>query len=274
MAEYSQPWDGTDIGDALARAPYADDEWDDMYEDMLGSITNIGILLGVGGELIVSGIASPLDIAAGAAFVKGKFYKNTAATTIVVPNPAAAVRIDNIVLRTTWAAKTIRLTRVAGVEGGGAPALVQVDGTTWDLPLAEASITVPGVITVTDTREELVPRGIATMRQGAAGLGPGQTWATSGTTDYRTGEHMVQAGRALWTGGAAIGGQTTVTFPVPFVGGAPVVLLTPANYVGLFDVTVAVMTTNAANFIAMWRSRDGVTTYTNMEWNWFAIGPI
>jgi hypothetical protein len=57
-----------------------------------------------------------------------------------------------VVLRVAWAAQTVRITRIAGTEGAGLPALTQTPGTTYDVPLASASITTGGAITVTDAR--------------------------------------------------------------------------------------------------------------------------
>jgi hypothetical protein len=48
--------------------------------------------------------------------------------------------------------RTVRITRIAGIEGAGAPAITQTAGTTWDIPLAQVSITTGGAITLTDQR--------------------------------------------------------------------------------------------------------------------------
>jgi hypothetical protein len=111
------------------------------------------VLAGHRNELAVTGAASPVSVAAGGALVDGKFYDSDAAETVVIPTPAGATRIDRIVLRKDFSAQTVRITRVAGSEGGGAPAITQVDGTTWDVSLAQCSITTGGTITVTDERQ-------------------------------------------------------------------------------------------------------------------------
>ena len=79
-------------------------------------------------------------------------YFNTASVSVTIPTPASSTRVDYIVLRANWTAQTVRITRVAGTEGAGAPSLTQSAGTTWDIPLATVSITTGGVITVTDAR--------------------------------------------------------------------------------------------------------------------------
>lgn len=153
MTEKSFYWGGTTVGDA-SLAPYDDDEFSDLWRKLFQKDrTTEGVLHDYENELEITGVASPLVIATGAAMVDGKFYENDAAMTIDIPTPAAATRIDRIVLRKEWSTQTVRVARVAGVEGGGVPALTQNDGDTWEIPLAQASITIGGVITVTDERD-------------------------------------------------------------------------------------------------------------------------
>lgn len=150
MAETSLPWSGTTTGDA---GPYSDDTWSDMYRKLfMPDRTLQGVIDNYANELEVTGATSPLSINTGAALVDGKFYENDSSGSVVVPSPAVSTRIDRIVLRKSWSAQTVRITRIEGVEGGGVPALTQNDGTTWDIPLYQASITTGGVITLTDER--------------------------------------------------------------------------------------------------------------------------
>ena len=152
MAEDSFPWDGYSTGDC---GPYSADSWDDLYRYLFTQDQQAtqGPLKGVDDELAVSGTSSPVSVAAGAAVVNGKFYKNTAAANVVVPTPSGATRIDRIVLRADYSAQTVRMARLAGSEGGAAPALTQNDGVMWEISLAQVSITTAGVITVTDERD-------------------------------------------------------------------------------------------------------------------------
>lgn len=150
MAESSFPWtDGTGDG-----GPYAANTWDDIYRYLFTTDQHAteGVLLGVGGELEVTGTSSPLSVAAGAAIVNGKIYINTSAVSVSVPTPSSASRIDLVILRADYSARTVRVVRLAGTEGGSAPTLTQTDGTTWEIPLAQVSITTGGVITLTDKR--------------------------------------------------------------------------------------------------------------------------
>jgi hypothetical protein len=156
MAETSRFWDGTSTGDATA-APY------DAATEFAGVLKSIiaaaalqpdegGVLAGQLNECATSGAATPISVAAGRAICYGTWYQADAAVSVAVPSPGASTRIDRIVLRKDWAAQTVRVTRIAGVEGGGAPALTQTAGVTWDTPLYQLSITTLGVITLTDQR--------------------------------------------------------------------------------------------------------------------------
>lgn len=150
MAEISLPWSGTITGDA---GPYSDDDWSDMYRKLFTiDRTTQGVLLHYENEIEITGGTSPISINTGAAIVDGKFYENDSSANIVVPTPAVSTRIDRIVLRKSWTAQTVRMTRIEGIEGGGVPALTQNDGTTWDIPLYQVSITTGGNITLTDER--------------------------------------------------------------------------------------------------------------------------
>lgn len=150
MSESSWFWGSTTPGDA---GPYTDDEFSDLVRKIFqADRATQGPLTGIGSELAVSGTVSPVTVAAGAAVVDGKLYESTAAETVAIPTPAALTRIDRIVLRKDFSAQTVRITRIAGAEGGSAPAITQLDATTWDVKLAQVSITTGGAITVTDER--------------------------------------------------------------------------------------------------------------------------
>lgn len=157
MAEVSRFWDGTTVGDATS-APYdAPTEFSRAMMSIAGAFaipTNFGgVFRDELNELAVTGAVTPVTVATGRALVYGAWYENDAALTVAIPTPGGATRIDRIVLRKSWVAQTVRVTRIAGAEGGAAPAMTQVAGTTWDIPLAQVSITTGGAITVTSERE-------------------------------------------------------------------------------------------------------------------------
>lgn len=154
MAENSIFWD-TNVAVGDGSASYTMDEIVEnwlRYTMLRGAETSEGVLAGILNQLAVTGTSSPVQVDTGAAYVYGFPYFNTTAVNVTVPTPTTNTRIDTIVLRASWSAQTVRIARVAGVEGAGVPTLTQNGGTTWELPLADVSITTGGVIMVTDRR--------------------------------------------------------------------------------------------------------------------------
>lgn len=153
MAQVSLLWGTNGTGDGN---PYTDTQLFTLFRLLFAHSANLGgVMADTQNELAVSGTSSPVAVATGGAIVYGIPYYNTASENVTIPTPAALTRIDRIVLRADWAAKTVRITRIAGSEGGSAPSMTQSAGATWDIPLATVSITTGGVITVTDAREWL-----------------------------------------------------------------------------------------------------------------------
>lgn len=195
MTQTSRFWDGATIGDATA-APYdANTEFSKVLMSISGAAgiaTNLsGVFRNELNLLAPTGVATPVAIASGRAITWGAWFENDASVNVAIPTPSASTRIDRIVLRKDWAAQTVRITRVAGVEGGGPPALVQVVGTTWDEPIALASITTGGVITITDQRAFVGGSGLPTP---------------TGTNSIL----VSTGGVASWSTTPTIGGSTTI----------------------------------------------------------------
>lgn len=161
MAESSAPWAGIVTGDA---GPYSDELWADIWRKLfVVDRTTQGVIRGYANELIVAGATSPVSVATGAGIVDGKFYESDTPVSVVIPTPAGATRFDRITLRKSWSAQTVRVTRIAGTEGGGVPALVQSDGVTWDIPLASIEAKITGTTTVTDLRKYILTPLISTL---------------------------------------------------------------------------------------------------------------
>lgn len=156
MAERSQFWSTGTTGDGTTTISEA--QTIEFFRDVIapysgsGPSVTQGVLHNVMGRLAVSGVASPISVAAGAALVEGFYYKNDASLNVTVPTPVGATRIDLIVLRADHSARTVRITRIEGTPGAGAPSMTQVAGTTWDVPLAQVTITTGGNITLVDQR--------------------------------------------------------------------------------------------------------------------------
>ena len=153
MTQTSFYWEGTVLGDAIL-APYTEAIYHSLWRKMfLRDRATQGVIRDYLNELVVTGISGGVSVATGAALVDGFFYENDAPVTVDIPTPAASTRVDLIVLRKDPTAQTVRITRIVGTEGAGRPSLTQLDGGTWDLELAQVSITTAGVITVTDFRD-------------------------------------------------------------------------------------------------------------------------
>lgn len=163
MAEKSLLWDTNGTGDGTGTG-FTETDMLQLFRSLFTRTANMG---GVApdflNELAVSGTSSPVAVNTGAALVYGIVYWNTASVNVAIATPAVSTRVDRIVLRADWTAQTARITRIAGTEGAGTPAMTQSAGTTWDIPLATVSITTGGVITVTDAREWLLGTGDGTI---------------------------------------------------------------------------------------------------------------
>ena len=149
MAESSIMWTTGGAGDGTN--PYTMAQVIKWLERTLGS----GIHLGYTNECEPTEAAPNVAVDSGAATIHGFPYENTAALNVNIPNTGAGdERIDRIVLRANWAAQTVRITRIVGVEAPApvAPAITQNDGVTWDEYICQARVTDAGAITVTDER--------------------------------------------------------------------------------------------------------------------------
>lgn len=156
MTETSRFWDGIATGDATT-APY---DGPTEFATVMSAIAFCDAMTDKGGVWLdglndlscSSPGANTQRIANGKGMVYGGWYSNDSNVDVTIATPSGSTRVDRIVLRKSWAAQTIRVTRIAGVEGAGAPSLVQTIGTTWDVPLHQVSITTGGVMTVIDQR--------------------------------------------------------------------------------------------------------------------------
>ena len=148
MTQISIPWGGTSTGDA---GPYGADDWSNIWKTLFTvDSTSQGIVPWYGGKLNVtnSGGYSPANIATGAAIVHGTFYQSDASEQIAIPSPVSNNRTDYIVLRKDHINQTIRLTRLAGTEGGSPPTLTQNETTYWDIRIASTTITPAGALSI------------------------------------------------------------------------------------------------------------------------------
>jgi len=160
MTSKSMIWTTNNTGDGPT-AGYATDRW----QEMLRTLSTIDptlyyIVLNRGGEYAVSGTVSPVTVQAGEAWVNGRYANDDASQTVAVPTPTTATRIDRIILRSDGTAQTIRVVRLAGVEGSGTPPTLTQNSTTYEVSLAKVTITTGGAITLVDERGWLGVRGV------------------------------------------------------------------------------------------------------------------
>lgn len=203
--------------------------------------------------------ANTARIATGGGVVDGIWYDNGANVDTTIPSAVGGgnSRIDRLVLRTTWADFTCKITRIAGTDAASptAPAITQTPGTTYDITLYQALVNTSGTVTLTDERVIASP---FTGRQG----GSATDWSIVGTTNYIMPPVRIQAGVAN-----AVSGTVTVTFPVAF-SQPPVVILTPkttnARMAGASGISASAFTIN------LYSDSGGVAS-DNV--NWIAIGP-
>lgn len=169
MTETSRPWGGQATGDA---GPYTFDNWVDMIQSLVAALgAGEGVFKTQLNGLVVSGVATPLSVATGNALVNGTWYHSDAAESVAIATPGGSTRIDRVILRKSWAAQTVRIALLAGAEGAGVPpVLTQTDGVTWEVSLAQASITTGGVVTLTDERQFIVNPSILRLTAHTAQL--------------------------------------------------------------------------------------------------------
>ena len=140
---------------------YGADLHDDWIEavSVQGDAATQGVVRGMLDELEVTGASSPINVATGWAIVKGKLVKNTSNVSVNIPTPASNPRIDRIVVQVDFTTTPVSasIVRVAVTEATvpSVPALDQVDGTIWQVPLAQAMVTTGGVVTIADDRRYL-----------------------------------------------------------------------------------------------------------------------
>lgn len=252
MAEKSYLWTTGGAGDGSATYTRAD--WARVFQIVAACHDDIGIapsyLNGFAGSVPA---ANQFQVGTGAAIVDGRPYDNDSAVTLTgIPSAVGGgnTRIDRVVLRCSWSAQTVRITRIAGTDAASptAPALTQTPGTTYDLPLFQIRITTAGVVTIqadervfamaqtagladsSVTTAKLAASAVTAAKVAAAQLddshvasqifgatqrqgGGASRFSTSGTTTYTVGKLRVVFGVASITvGGSTVSGAVGGTW--------------------------------------------------------------
>lgn len=139
MTELSRPFaDGGGDGNA-----FSDAQWQEVLNAF---VFRNGVNAGHDNELAVQAtapVSKNIEVQTGSAFVEGIFYITDAVVTKTISdNTSGQPRIDLVVLRTIYADREMRVYVIEGTPAAipVAPSPTQVDGTTWDEPLAEVEV--------------------------------------------------------------------------------------------------------------------------------------
>lgn len=275
MAETSGFWTTGVSGDGLSK--YTQSDWADAAKILAACGHFEGVAPGYSDELACSaGDPEQLYVEAGGGQVDGKWYKNSAQTELNIPSAVGGgnTRIDRVVLRASWSARTVRLTRIAGTDASSpvAPALTQTPGTTYDIPLCQVLVDTAGNLTVTDERTWARASGVtvAARRGGSA-----TNWHTPGTTEYApAGLAKLQVGAETVSISSGVG-NVAMAFPEAF-GAVPVfthAIIAPSGQ--STARLMFVLTSISASAIQGYIRSDGLVS----TWDgtatllWMAMGP-
>lgn len=150
MAQLSYPFETQDTTEAQYSRLFSELQITGVAGDIIGG-TNTGVRAAVGTGM-------NMEVYAGFAFIRGFAYENTD-TIVLTCNPATAQpRIDTVILKLDPTANTItaQIKEGAPATSPSAPALTQVVGGIWEMPLADilipASATALDVNNYTDRR--------------------------------------------------------------------------------------------------------------------------
>lgn len=298
MAEKSYFWTTGVSGDGLAT--YTQVDLQRAMEAVAACHGRIGVapsLLNVLAGTV--GGANTVNIDTGGAMVDGRPYYNDASVSVNIPNSTAGnERIDRVVLRADWSARTVRVFRVAGTNSPAPtpPALTQISGTTWDLPLYQARVNSAGTVTLTDERQiarvatgDVADDAIDDTKAGSRVPqfrrrmgGDASQWGSGGSNSYTPTAVRIQAGvvgKVGTGGGTGLSGSQRITFPEPF-SGTPIVVVSrynamtgaPSSTPGVEDNygAVWVRAVNAAYVDVFWGDND---IDAGGSISWIAIGP-
>lgn len=155
MTEKSYLWTTGGAGDGAST--YSRSDWGKVAKILAACRGFEGVAPGYLNKLAASVVAAnTVRVATGGAVVDGKPYDSSAAVDVNIPSVVGAgnTRIDRIVLRASWAAQTVRVTRIAGTDAASptVPAITQTSETTYDIMLCQALVDVGGTVTITDER--------------------------------------------------------------------------------------------------------------------------
>ena len=159
QVEKSIFWATEGVGDGASSGYTQDDltEWQRMC--WAQDPTTEGVALDyLNGLEVTSPGALTLRVPSGGGEVYGFPYRNTGNVDHTLVNPAIGPTGWRVVLRTDWAARTVRSALLQSADGVAAiPAVTQTAGTTWEISLAQGTVAIGGVVTI--TQDDRTPLG-------------------------------------------------------------------------------------------------------------------
>ncbi len=235
-------WTTSSSGDGSATYTQAD--WTNICKILGGAGGSQGVVPNYMNCYSAACETGTVIINTGGAIVDGKPHLCSTAGSVAISAPVSGTRIDRITLRAMWNAgdaspATVRIYCLAGSDPGGAPtvpAMTQVSGSTWDVPLYKVTVNTASTITALVDERYYSSCGIAVsgcgVEVGACGGiqtggfipkvvarqgGNSTNWHTYGTTTYTPNMPKVQVGSAsLNLGIGPVAGSINVTFPNAF----------------------------------------------------------
>jgi len=254
MTQTSRFWWENAVGDA------ADAPWDteEITRFVLLALhryserTEAMVLGGILNELeVVDAGSNVVRVQSGYAVVDGTIYYNSGNVDQTLTPPGGGTDYYRIILRKSWSAQTVIVTKLGPAAGGPYPSLTQTYLTTWEVNLADLTLTSGGVMTITDQRKITSAGGYQRLI------------VPSGSSYIH-----IQCGTIQWTGAAIDRAIMPVTFPTPF-DSTPTCFTNIRHSGGKYSCVDSVNTTTLNIF---WRSDDGNMTAVDLFW--LAIGEV
>lgn len=271
MAEWSQFWNTTGVGDGVA---LGDEDLAAWLAGMLSSArATDGVWGGVGGQCAVVAGSGQVTVADGVAIVNGWYYQNTSSLALGMPTPSAGTTAYRVVLRRDAVAQTVRAALSAAPDGSSSAPNVSQGTDVFEVTLATVTVTVTGTITVTDMRDYCRPTPAFIYRRRG---GSSSDWSKAGSTTYSPGGMAFQCGvTALPFTSDERADRVTVSFPQAFTD-IPLILLgtLQAGVVQGARILPSVYSKGKTSFILDGYHTDDSSYTGTPTIAWLAFGPI
>ena len=159
QVEKSLFWATGGIGDGPSSGYSQDDltEWQRMLNNQ--DPTTEGVALDyLGGLAVTAPAVLTLRVASGGGVVYGFPYRSTGNIDHTLFNPTLGNTGWRVVLRTDWALRTVRSVLLQSTDGVAAiPGTTQIPGYIWEISLAQGTVAIGGVVTI--TQDDRTPLG-------------------------------------------------------------------------------------------------------------------